>query len=150
MFLSVLLLGCATETPVDESSQALCPIGQSCCTCPSLPHEVSTCSGGACDWSCVAGYEDCDGNLSNGCEINLATNNNNCGSCGHVCPSGSTCQNYACVVTSCPSGQKLCGNTCIPSTGCCTNTDCGVTNGSAICYQNLCYYHCSTGAPLCQ
>jgi hypothetical protein len=155
MWLSLLLLGCVNETPVDESSQALCPAGQICGSCLSCPATVRNghgiCESGFCDVVCNVGFDDCDGSITNGCEVNLNTSNANCGSCGHACAAGTSCQNGTCVVTSCPSGQRLCGATCIPSTGCCTASECGgVTNGDATCYQNQCWFRCSSGSPICQ
>ena len=41
-----------------------------------------------------------DGTLrANGCNINTNTDNNNCGSCGHMCAMGSTCVAGTCVAT---------------------------------------------------
>jgi hypothetical protein len=49
----------------------------------------SGCAGGACE--CKPGFGDCDGNPRNGCELHVNTNTD-CGSCGHACATGTTCQ----------------------------------------------------------
>ncbi len=46
--------------------------------------------------SCNAGFANCDGIASNGCEVNLATNGNHCGTCSNACPAGKTCTAGAC------------------------------------------------------
>lgn len=46
--------------------------------------------------SCPANTADVNNNPSDGCEVNLLTNSNNCGSVGNVCPGGSTCNNGVC------------------------------------------------------
>jgi len=66
--------------------------------CPSRANAQATCSSGTCSYTCNSGYGNCDNNWVNGCEINLNTNQNNCGSCGNICPSG-TCQNGQCVIS---------------------------------------------------
>ncbi len=49
----------------------------------SLPNATPTCASGACAIAaCNAGFADCDRNPANGCEVNLATDVNNCGACG--------------------------------------------------------------------
>jgi hypothetical protein len=63
-----------------------------------LPNALgSACTDGMCVVSgCDAGYGDCDGSISNGCEANLRTDENNCGSCGTRCPSDELCSNALC------------------------------------------------------
>ena len=34
---------------------------------------------------CLAGFADCDGDQTNGCEVALGVDAQNCGSCGNVC-----------------------------------------------------------------
>jgi hypothetical protein len=46
---------------------------------------------------CEPGWADCDMMFSNGCETNIQTDSNNCGSCGVACPAGAECMNGACV-----------------------------------------------------
>jgi hypothetical protein len=60
--------------------------------------------------SCNAGFADVDQQVANGCEVNLMTDPNNCGSIGNtVPPSGTNHANYACVngkvvIAGCTSG----------------------------------------------
>lgn len=63
-----------------------------------LPNALgSECAGGKCVVSgCESGYKDCDGSIGNGCEANIRTDVNNCGSCGTKCPSGQICYNRVC------------------------------------------------------
>jgi hypothetical protein len=71
----------------------------SCDNC-SLSHATETCSGGECAiLSCSSGWGDCNGSDSDGCETDLDTNPNHCGSCGVSCaiPNGSgSCTNGSC------------------------------------------------------
>jgi hypothetical protein len=68
-------------------------------TCPSDANETPICSNGdpiSCGAVCQAGFDDCDGDGSNGCEIdisisetkagNTSTEIVNCGGCGILCP----------------------------------------------------------------
>jgi hypothetical protein len=58
----------------------------------ALANATPTCVNAQCDISaCNAGFANCDMNAANGCESNLATDSNNCGSCGTRCVAGQTC-----------------------------------------------------------
>ncbi len=46
---------------------------------------------------CSEGFDDCDGDVSTGCEAELAVDPNNCGKCDHSCGRG-TCANSQCGV----------------------------------------------------
>ena len=51
-----------------------------------------------CKCKCDDGYKDCDENWSNGCEVNLQTDPNNCGECGRKCPpENPICEEGECV-----------------------------------------------------
>jgi hypothetical protein len=56
-----------------------------------------SCGGGVCNGTCSTGFLDCNGNKqTDGCEVNSNTNNNNCGTCGHVCPQYTYCSGGGC------------------------------------------------------
>jgi hypothetical protein len=73
--------------------------------CPDLcvlANATSTCVDGLCAIvECNDGYESCNGTeegAADGCEVNLATSNMNCGSCGNDCglQHGQTCEDSLC------------------------------------------------------
>jgi hypothetical protein len=99
-----------------RASTCACPDGQSMCggacvdvtnsplncgACGNvcaLPNAASTCQSSACALgACAAGWDNCDGNAANGCEIDLATNLANCGTCGNACAAGQTCSSGVCT-----------------------------------------------------
>jgi hypothetical protein len=123
-----------------------------CGTTCSTPNGTSLCLSGTCSLAlCNFGYGNCDGDASNGCEANLNTDPNNCGTCGTVCPNGpngtAACVAGACSLT-CSNGFSNCdGN---PSNGCevnisadtnncgvCGNT-CSTANGTPACIAGAC------------
>eukprot|EP00039_Didymoeca_costata_P005423 m.81484 g.81484 ORF g.81484 m.81484 type:complete len:77 (-) comp12814_c0_seq9:585-815(-) len=38
-----------------------------------------------CNYTCAPNYGDCDGDKSNGCEVFLGNDVNNCGACNNTC-----------------------------------------------------------------
>jgi len=85
--------------------------------CPSDPaHASPSCSGGECRLACDAGFDDCDGDLENGCEADLGTAAA-CGACDVACEDPTPlCEadgdGFTCV-DSCSSGRTLCGDSCV-------------------------------------
>ncbi|MEZ4406427.1 MAG: hypothetical protein R3A52_08130 [Polyangiales bacterium] len=72
--------GCEVDTRGDTSHCGAC--GQVC----NPPNAVPACVMGRCAVaSCAAGFGDCDGNATNGCEARLNTDVTNCGACGTAC-----------------------------------------------------------------
>ncbi|MFO0631053.1 MAG: MopE-related protein [Polyangiales bacterium] len=123
-------------------------------SCPAHPNAVLTgCSAGQCAYACQPGFANCDGNmLANGCEVNLRSDPNRCGSCGNACPTGNVCNNGACASVCTGvfcSGQCVdtatsmahcgaCGNACVPPTG-----------GTAVCMAGTCVGGCPAGTTRC-
>jgi len=126
-------LGCFTTDPVCLSGETNCGCPPACtneCTssqcsgdlvrtcgnfdsdsCLELGSPTSCgssafCFNGACS-SCSSGFANCN-NQQLGCEINLNTNSNNCGTCGNVCPSGQ-CSAGSCVPVCGGLNQDCCG-----------------------------------------
>ncbi len=80
------------------------------------------CSGGTCGHlKCIQNstslpevlWTDCNGSLADGCEIDLASDEANCVTCGVACEPGQTCstmmQHYPPAVgCACPGGQTIC------------------------------------------
>ncbi|MBI5534871.1 MAG: hypothetical protein HY898_19245 [Deltaproteobacteria bacterium] len=79
--------------------------------CIGTGSETKTCATGQCKVSsCPAGWEDCNQQASDGCEVNLNTVQN-CGACGAVCAlphAQTTCTSGACTFASCDSGYASC------------------------------------------
>ncbi|KAG0615225.1 hypothetical protein M758_5G024900 [Ceratodon purpureus] len=82
--------GCEVDMKTDVKNCGSC--GNVCPTVRTPDgNAVATCTNGVCGSAliCPTGLADCDGDLSNGCEIDLvgfAATAINCGSCGNICP----------------------------------------------------------------
>jgi hypothetical protein len=139
--------GCEVDLTSDEDNCGNC--GNRCL----YPFGNGECLGGFCSLeSCDAGYDDCDNNEANGCEANLNEDENNCGWCGNICPTGGDtyeCENGLCVITQCNPGWEDCDG--LPGNGCETNVangdtsncgDCGVVcnlpNATPDCVNSTC------------
>lgn len=92
--------GCETDTQANLVNCGAC--GTICGSANGSP----TCSSGTCSIACSAGFADCDAQNGNGCEANLNTSPDHCGSCSTPCPvpahatatcTGSSC-GFACDV----------------------------------------------------
>jgi hypothetical protein len=97
--------------------------GATCCVALN-----GTCNSN-CTTACNAGFADCNGDPSDGCETNLAA-----------------------------TGKKLCGAACVPATSCCTAADCTTPPAPTSCYPaqgtcpvagGTCNFAVSSGAKVC-
>jgi hypothetical protein len=86
---------CAATTP-QQCQSGFCVGGVCCASVCTAPNATASCAGGTCALTCQPGFADCNGTMSDGCEVATRTDTNNCGNCGHVCPTGYTCQQGSC------------------------------------------------------
>jgi hypothetical protein len=128
--------GCEIDTNTNVGSCGAC--GQPC----NMNGGVEGCVGGKCTQPvCNAPNANCDGNAATGCEVDTATDKNNCGSCGHVCATGTNCTGGIC--SKCGAGTLLCGSV-NGIGGTCATCPAAPTNGTLTCTAtNTCMATCS-------
>lgn len=123
------------------NAEHACPGGMGCCdggcvalnttehcgVCGNACGAEMQCVGGAC--LCRTGWDDCDGDPKNGCEVHVATDAENCGYCNASCPteahSAPACFAGACGLT-CGAGYTDCDG--LPGNGCEIHTGADVDN----------------------
>ncbi len=95
------LLANGCEADLNSNASACGACGN---TCPVRPNATAACRSAMCAVACNAGFGDCDGNNTNGCELPIIADIRNCGSCG------ATCVVRPNSVANCAAG--MCGFTC--------------------------------------
>lgn len=142
--------GC--ETPLNTLSNC----GACGALCPAI-NDTPVCAASVCTISsCSAGFANCNGLASDGCETNVMTDLNNCGTCGHFCAAPfatPACLSGACIIASCFAGYGDCD--LVFANGCETNlmtsaTSCGTcghvcSGGTPICVSGVCASSCTDG-----
>jgi len=112
---------------------------------------TASCSNGTCAISCSVGRANCDGLVSNGCEVNTTADLGNCGACGNTCSAGingdTMCSASSCVTSCQPNYGDCDGNTAngcelnlsedVNNCGGCGNVCLGAGNS---CNQGQCQY----------
>ncbi len=146
--------GCEVNTNASTSHCGAC--NNACVAANATP----ACSNGSCTiGTCSGTFRDCNGQLSDGCEINSGNNVNNCGACNNACAVANAtpaCVSSACAIGACNSGFRDCNsqvvdgcetntNTAVTSCGTCGNV-CTVTNGTPGCSGGSCTVASCTGA----
>ncbi len=143
--------GCETDTTTSATHCGRC--GNVC----SLAHATAVCRAGGCAiGACAAGWADCDGNPSNGCETDVGNDARNCGACGNTCSlpnATAACRAGVCAVSACTAPWGDCDN--VASNGCETDTNstvahcggcgraCSGANGSPACARGTCSITCT-------
>ncbi|HYP99386.1 MAG TPA: hypothetical protein VER96_12015 [Polyangiaceae bacterium] len=133
-------------------------------TCTASAGKTAWCRNGQCgETTCAAGRGDCNGDpdddaANNGCETDLKTNPDSCGTCGNICVVAGgdpQCTAGVCAVKSCTTGLADCtggyADGCETKTstdsnncGACGKT-CTTANGSSTCVSGACQVKGCTG-----
>ncbi|AKF09433.1 hypothetical protein [Sandaracinus amylolyticus] len=120
---------CGDERCAADDDVTSC--GASCETCVVPPNAAATCIDGACGFVCLPSFADCDGEASNGCEIDTRTDAAHCGACDDACTVANgtpACVDGACTIGACDPLFDDCN--AMPEDGCevdigTTVSDCG-------------------------
>jgi hypothetical protein len=152
--------GC--EVNLETSADDCGACGNAC----SVEQGTGVCVAGECEISgCEEGWSDCDGDYANGCEIDTASDEDNCGGCG---PSGVQCNSLfpnatgqcvggTCVLDDCLGSYA----DCTSEVGCETNTQssnlhcggcgepCQSVGGTNTCTSGVCVPECNAGWDVC-
>jgi len=84
--------GCETDL---RASTTHC--GRCGSACPSGDNGAARCAAGVCQLACNAGFGDCDGRGTNGCEVETTRDPAHCGACGRPCGAGEICSAGLCT-----------------------------------------------------
>jgi hypothetical protein len=146
----------------EQSDVANC--GACANACPFGLDSTATCTSATCGLTCAAGFADCDVDPTDGCEVEIATDVNDCGGCGAVCATPANaapaCADSTCGFT-CNKGFADCDQDA--ANGCEVNTtnnpadcgSCGIAcsvvdpNASAVCSSGTCGSVCNAGFTAC-
>ncbi len=135
------------DCDLDDSNGCEAALGtvDACSGCDDVcafDHAPATCESFACVMgTCDAGWGDCTGGDSDGCETDLNTPTD-CGDCGLTCADPKVCHQGSCLDT-CPDATVNCGGSCVDTQidsahcGACDNA-CAAVNGSAECTAGAC------------
>lgn len=106
------------------------------------PNMMCVPAGELLECECIAGFEDCDNNLFNGCEINSEEDSDNCGICGKACLAPQTCINGQC---DCGFSNCYCADFATDPDNC---GGCGTSvNDGDPCTEDLCVNAIATHLP---
>jgi hypothetical protein len=142
--------GCEKDVSSDVQNCGGC--GEEGEVCSATSGNTPWCRDGSCgETKCPSGFGDCNGNPDDGCETDLRTDANNCGTCGNLCVAANGtayCNDTMCAIQSCNPGYDDCSGGY--ADGCETNlntnaahcggcgTPCTIDNGQPLCDVGEC------------
>lgn len=113
------LLGVDAASPVDatgpsDAMDAASIDASACASCAPRANTIVTCPGGECAYTCSRGFDDCDDDDATGCETNLDSSQEHCGSCTRPCAPTDACFGGTCFPPS-AIDEVACGSqhTCL-------------------------------------
>jgi hypothetical protein len=128
--------------------------GAPACAPCAIPHGTAKCASGACAAAeCEPGRADCNGNASDGCEVDVTTDPKHCGACTTACGSTQLCGPNGCT-TDC-GALSPCNGGCVDvstnadNCGSCNNKCPAPANGVATCAAKTCGFTCDNGYHAC-
>ena len=127
--------GCEVDVRAAASHCGMCGSA-----CPSRPNALSGCATSRCVLACLAGFADCDGMESTGCEVDTRTSLAHCGGCGRSCSAANgtaSCEAGACRLAMCNAGFADCDTN--------VGNGCEVNTGSDAANCGMCGNRCSSG-----
>ena len=145
--------GCETDTNGNAANCGRC--GNAC----SVIHAQARCSGGNCAIdTCLYPWDDCNKDVSDGCETNTNIDMKNCGACGQACNlanASAECKQGFCQVLACAPGFADCNGqgrdgceamvtSDIFNCGACGRV-CGAGHAAPSCAKGMCQLTCDPG-----
>lgn len=134
--------GCETDLRASVAHCGACGFA-----CPTRANATATCGAQGCGFTCMAGFQDCDGSVATGCEADVSMDRNNCGACYNRCGASQVCASGRCVDRpSCDGGVS--GSDPLNCGGC------GVVcptrpNTTPACAMGVCSLSCAPGFGNC-
>lgn len=142
---------CETDLRIDDAH-----CGQCDNACEGAANAAGICSNGSCALQCDAGFGNCNGRVSDGCETSINDDPEHCAACGNVClvpdNGAAICTEGTCGIQ-CDSGFGDCDGD--PETGCeilladatdhcgtCDNACLPATNAAPLCVESACDIAC--------